>query len=209
MSIRYFPNNWEKLLRLGQEWMIHFCEVNNVQPPTIKVVAREAWHFSHVCAYYRPETELRREWGPTGINICLELCGRPCGELTSRNWSWPGNTTDREPFGVIAHELGHHFDWYASSPEGRQVYSGDYGVSVMKESGEKPISGYCPDPAEWFAEMFRVFVTNPGLLRCLRPRTYSILSKKWDWIGTDSWRKALGTNVPHRVVTSLVNKGAT
>lgn len=45
----------------------------------------------------------------------------------------------------------------------------------MEESGELPITSYAPNPAEWFAEIFRLFVTNHGLLKQLRPKTYNIL----------------------------------
>jgi hypothetical protein len=108
---------------------------------------------------------------------------------------------DRTPYGVIAHELGHHADWSASDDKG--PYYGDYCIKVKKRSGEKPISGYADDDWEWFAEMFRLFVTNPVLLMNLRPKTYTILRERWQPVGLFDWKKELGADVPSRVITVI------
>lgn len=212
-----WPSNPKPLLEAGTERMERFCVANRVPIPTVYLVAKCNWDFGSVCAFYRPNTDTvlkfsvgeekmrERGYGP-GINVCLDLCARPCGKLPSRNWTWPGSVTDREPYGVVAHELGHHCDWYVSDRKGS--YFGDYGVGVRRKSGETPISGYCPNDAEWFAEMFRLFVTNPALLHQLRPRTYGILLARWTPVGSTDWRTELGRNVPDRIVQSLINKGA-
>jgi hypothetical protein len=206
------PGVWPKyktaLTEFGTKWMERFCLDNDIPIPDVVVVPKEKWHVS-ACAYYRPITGLEGDGCfpiPKGIVICPDKCGFPCGIEPSRNWTWPGSTTDREPFGVIAHELGHHCDWHAGKEKG--TYWSDYGACVKTMSGEKPISGYCPNPAEWFAEMFRVFVTNPALLRAVRPVTYAILLQRWRPIGPKNWKKALGRNVPPRIVKVLQNKGA-
>lgn len=184
------------LCRLGFRKLQLFCRTNNIPSPALTIVARSDWLFE-ACAYYRPAE---------GIQICLDKCAYACGHQESRNWSWPGSVTDREPYGVVAHELGHHCDWLASDKKGR--YYGDYSINLRKESGETAITSYCPNDAEWFAEMFRLFVTNPGLLLQLRPKTYSILIQKWVPVGSLDWVKTLGDNVPQRVLRTLRNKGA-
>lgn len=142
-----------------------------------------------------------------GIQICLEHCGRLCGEEMSRNWTWPGSTTDREPYGVLCHELGHHCDLFAG--ESKWTYGSEYSANLCRKAKEPPISGYHDNEAEWFAEMFRVFVTNPALLKQLRPRTYDLLTDTWAPLGnTKDWVTPLGTNVPARVIKALRNKGA-
>ncbi len=141
-----------------------------------------------------------------GISICLEECGRPCNDSPNRNWTWPGSTTDREPYGVLCHELGHHCDWLTG--EHKWEYGSEYCVKVMKRSGEQPITSYCPNPAEWFAEMFRLFVTNPGLLYCLRPKTFDVLLEKWAPLDPLDWREVLGENVPPKILATLLKKGA-
>lgn len=146
------------------------------------------------CAYYRSGN----------IFICLEACQTPCGEANSRNWTWSGSTIDREPYGVLAHELGHHCDMFVS--KNKYKYSGDYGVRVMDQSGEAPLTGYCPNPAEWFAEMFRLFVTNHALLRKVRPRTWELLICRWNAVSGDDWIQELGDDVPERIIRSNRNK---
>jgi hypothetical protein len=183
------------LAREGIKRVKQFCIANDTPIPDVTIALRVEWCVD-ACAYYRPDR---------GINICLEKCASPCSEEELRNWNWPGSTTDREPYGVICHELGHHCDWLTG--ERKWTYGSEYCEKVMKESGEDPITSYCPNPAEWFAEVFRLFVTNPGLLNVLRPTAYEILTRKWRPVGTMDWRKGLGGNVPKKIIRTLINKG--
>lgn len=188
----------QSLCAYGKLWIERFCTANLLPVPPIEAVSVEEWVFDHVCAYYRPEF---------GIRICLRYCGTPAGEAMSRNWTWPCSTTDREPFGVLCHELGHHADWTVSHKKGK--YWGDFGLSVQDNSGEPPLTSYAGEnPAEYFAEAFRLFVSNHGLLRLVRPRTYAIIAERFKPIGTDDWTVNLGADVPERIVRSLLNKGA-
>lgn len=200
-----FPTHKVELFIKGKELADRFCQVNNIPLPEVKLWGRRDWHVN-ACAYYRPDTEMQRKWGHTGINVCVQECASPCTQAQTRNWNWPANITDREPFGVVSHELGHHCDWLAS--EKKSSYGGDYSVSVMKESGEPPITSYAPNPWEWFAEIFRLYVTNPDLLQAVRPRAYAIIARRWQPAVTLDWKGALGCNVPERIVKNLRKKGA-
>jgi len=42
------------------------------------------------------------------------------------------------------------------------------------ETQEPALTSYCPNDHEWWAEMFRLFMTNSDLLRLVRPKTYSL-----------------------------------
>lgn len=207
----HWPRNKRSLYEMGRLLACTFCELNGVTAPPFRTIDKGHWPFD-VCAYYRPPTEasermlarLQGGHGP-GVNVCLDHCAHPCDGSPGRAWSWPGSTTDREPYGVVAHELGHHCDWLASEKKGS--YGGDYSAAVMKESGERPVSGYAPNPWEWFAEVFRLFVTNPDLLRQIRPKSYAILGRRWKPCILSNWRTTLGDNVPEKVVKTLQNKG--
>jgi hypothetical protein len=85
-------------------------------------------------------------------------------------------------------------------------YSGDYSRNLMKLSGEDPITSYAPNHAEWFAEIFRLFVTNHALLKLLRPKAYSLIVQKWKPISSPDWVEALGTDVPSRILLNLRKK---
>ena len=128
---------------------------------------------------------------------------RACAEVgrAGRAWSWPGYTVDRTPFGVLSHELGHHV-------EGAHGASG--GVRAprwMEETREPAITSYAPNANEWFAEMFRVFITNPDLLRLVRPRVHALMVGEWQPIETRSWRDVLSGSARH--LTAAERKIAT
>ena len=183
----------EELLKRGQKLIKRFCKLNKISEPKVNVMTEHNWAVG-ACAYYRPET----------ITICLSKCQHPCGEKRNRNWSWPGNTVDRTPYGVLAHELGHHCDYLTG--ETKYSYSSNYCEEVMAASGETQLTGYCDNPAEWFAEMFRLFVTNPLLLQKIRPKTFSLISEKFKPLKFTSWKHGLLEGVPDRVINTCETK---
>lgn len=166
----------QRLLTDGMALMQKFCAANDLVVPAVNLQPKSEWPFGE-CAYYRP----------TKIEICLEACAN-IGKA-GMAWSFPGYTVDRTPYGVIQHELGHHVDVTHSTTF--QRYRGDFSINLRKETGEQPISGYCPNDGEWFAEIFRLFVTNPDLLRIIRPATYERLATKFTPVITDSWDQVL------------------
>lgn len=198
-------------VRLARE----FCRVNDLPQPHIRAVPKAKW-FVQACAFYRPDVGPGRKHSlpvlpdhVRGINVCLDECAYPAGEVTSRNWSWPGNAVDRTPFGVVLHELGHHVDWESGTDKGK--YWSDFCVRVKTIAGESGLTTYADtNPAEWFAEAMRLYVGNVGLLRELRPRTCTELFKLVKPLRhcAFGWRKCLGPDVPGRIVRSLENKGA-
>lgn len=180
------------LMRLGRDLMTRFCAANNVPEPVIELAPSKDWAFG-VCAYYRMNT----------INLCLAKCA-PIG-LAGASWSYPGYTVDRTPYGVIQHELGHHVDVQRSQRVG--PYFGDFSIGMRKAAGEEPITSYCENDYEWFAEMFRLFVTNPDLLSEVRPRTYAEMRKHFTPVVADTWGHVLG-NAPDRTIKQAGKKVA-
>lgn len=184
-----YPAKEELLLR-GQTLVEDFCRLNGIEAPGLELIASKDWKFS-VCAYYRPST----------TRICLAKCAA-VGHA-GMAWSYPGYTVDRTPYGVLAHELGHHIDVVKSVV--KRAYFGDFSLNIQKASGEAAISSYCPNPAEWFAEMFRVFATNPDLLRLLRPRTHQLLRDHFQPVFHDTWRDRLAS-APDRTIAAAARK---
>ena len=180
----------QRLLSEGVDLLARFCRANALEQPEIRLHAKATWRFG-VCAYYRTSI----------IHLCLEACA-DIG-TAGRSWSCPGYTVDRTPVGVIQHELGHHVDVTRSTVA--QRYRGDFSVGLRRQSQEVPISGYCPDDGEWFAEMFRVFVTNPDLLRILRPRTYALLRERFQPAIHQPWDQVLA-QAPERTRMACARK---
>lgn len=163
----------QAMLDLGVARMDLFCDVNRIVPPVVSVTP-EPTRFG-TCAFYRSGTIYI--WPPACAHI-----GK-----AARAWSYPGHSIDRTPYGVIAHELGHHVD----GAHGSQPSQKGYGRSWRVVTGEKPLTGYCRDDNEWFAEMFRLFVTNPDLLRLERPKTHALMRRTWKAVEARGWEHVL------------------
>lgn len=175
----------------GVDLLRAFCDINRMPLPAIQIVEPAQWMFGKVCAYYRP----------TYISMCVERTAHV--GLCGQQWSYPGYVIDRTPYGVLAHELGHHADVTRSTARG--AYFGDYSAKMRHATGEKSLTGYCPNDAEWFAEMFRLFATNPDLLRNLRPRAWEALRADFEPAITTHWRAVLD-GAPARTVDMAAQK---
>lgn len=185
------------LLASGRKLIADFCDANGISCPDIVTYDVEDWMFS-VCAYYRNNK----------IHICLPKCAHV--GTANRAWSWPGYITDRTPYGVLAHELGYHVDVTLGSAREEEEplngYSSTYSAACRERSKEPKLTSYCPNNAEWFAEMFRLFVTNPNLLKYVRPSTYEVfLQEKLHVVETRSWREVL-EGAPERTIEQAQNK---
>jgi len=168
------------LLADGVAAMRLFCNMIDVKPPTVIVMQPgHKYYNTGSCAFYRNGT----------IWIAPKKCAHPGNGI--RSWSWPGNTVDRTPYGVVQHELGHHMDL---STKG--LFKG------WKKLNEKPITGYHGTGDNWvsdearredFAECFRLFITNPGLLLMIRPQTYRFFryDNGFELVAVRSWKKVL------------------
>jgi hypothetical protein len=168
-----------------------FCKANSLAIPQLVVCPRHDWPFSP-CAYYREGV----------ISICVDKCA-PIG-TAGRSWSFPGYTVDRTPYGVIQHELGHHADRTRGNVKGK--YWSEYSIQFKAAVQESALTSYEPNPAEWFAEMFRLFVTNPDLLRQLRPLTYArLIADGYKPLFGDSWQDRLA-DAPQRTINAAANK---
>lgn len=172
----------DKLAALGIERVGQFANLNSLPLP--KIVLKPGKN-RYGCGVYQNGR----------ISIWVEECGYPCGEANSRNWTWPAGVVDREPYGVIAHEFGHYIDHL----------KGGLSQKLFKASGEPPITNYAPNVSEWFAEIFRLFTTNPGLLQEIRPKVFVALREKFTPIGSLDWKEVLD-GAPTRVVKSIENK---
>ena len=154
-----------------------FCALNGLEAPRLDIVPKGDWEFSGTCAYYQPPY----------IKLCVERCAAI--GVAGMAWSFPGYSVDRTPFGVVAHELGHHVDRVRSgrTPGSRGAFS----TQLRKTSGEERLTSYWPNDAEWFAEMFRLFVTNPNLLKIVRPKTYTLIRELYTPAVEGTWEEVL------------------
>lgn len=65
-------------------------------------------------------------------------------------------------------------------------------ASWRAETKEKPLTNYCPNDNEWFAELFRLFVTNPDLLSRVRKKIYPKFLERWPNLAeTRRWEEVI------------------
>lgn len=184
---------WEtkaSMFARGKALMERFCAANEMPVPAVAAADPKDWRLG-TCAYYRANV----------VHIVVDKCAAV--GYAGMQWSFPGHSVDRTPYGVIAHELGHHADVLKSTKVGR--YYGNFSIEMRAVCGEAPLTSYCPDDAEWFAEMFRLFVTNPDLLAKLRPITHENLCAHFRPVFEDSWRERL-QGAPDRTLLSIERK---
>ena len=180
----------ESLLNQGAKLLELFCKANSLAAPVINVRARDSWPFD-VCAYYRP--------------VKIEICLAKCASIgtAGRQWSFPGYSVDRTPYGVLQHELGHHIDVTLGGTF--RGYQSPFSRALRAQAKEAPLTGYCPDDGEWFAEMCRLFITNPDLLRAMRPRSFDLLRCYLTPIIPLSWDQVL-QDAPARTLDACRRK---
>lgn len=181
--------NRDTLFQNGLALLQEFCEANAIPMPPVRqnIMASRMG----ACAYYR-EHEITI-WVPACASI----------GYGGRAWSYPGYVIDRTPYGVLQHEIGHAADLRMG--ESRRAYWSDFSTKLRKASGEVKLTNYCPNDAEWFAEMFRLFVTNSDLLKRVRPRTYALLKEHFKPVIDKPWRKVL-KDAPERTIEMAAKK---
>lgn len=185
----------------GRKLVFKFCQVNGLKQPLLieptngdeDPLLRGYYHVNS-CAFYRERTSYTKE---PAIYVMVDKCARP--GYAAQAWSWPGYVIDRTPYGVYAHELGHHIDaMLTKKPDW-------FCQRIMRASGEPKLTNYCPNPAEWFAEMCRLFITNPDLLCRVRPKTYLLLIQHLQPVEWRPWETVL-KGAPERTVAQAAKK---
>lgn len=177
-------------LEAGMLLVKEFLTLNGLPPVKLKIITEGAWPF-HECAYWRADT----------INICLRRCAQR--GRGGRAWSWPGYVVDRTPYGVVCHETGHHVDFHLSKNTG--AYFGDFSSKLRKLTGDEAITSYFPDDAEWFAEIMRLFITNPDLLRSIRPKIFARVNTYLKPVEKRTWKRVL-KDAPERTKLAAQRK---
>lgn len=178
MTYRLANTERDRLLERGMARVYQFVTKNHL--PLISIHSYDGRPSTQIstCAYYRDDQ----------IHIWPEACaavGR-----AGRQWSYPGYVVDRTPYGVVAHELGHHVD-RAHGPRGGTLSHAWYALTHHGLVREEAITGYAPNVNEWFAELFRLYVTNPRLLKLLRPHVCALMMKQWQPVETRPWETVL------------------
>lgn len=138
------------------------------------------------------------EFDTNELHIILDSCAR-----MNPMYSYPNFTSNRTPQGVLVHEFGHYLSSNKYKP---YKYSNS---TIKNRIQEKCITSYCPNSDEWMAEMLKLFITNPDLLKNIRPNTYKEFIKYWKPLNRGMYKEVLNYplgNIPDRIQKRLDSK---
>lgn len=121
-------------------------------------------------------------------------------------WSFTGSKADLTAPGVLAHETGHHAHYQLDKRGGTgAAHLLMCDLSDVKKE-EPPVSGYEPNLYEVMAEMVRLFILNPSLLKEGRPLRWALLRDNLGLrpLHDAPWREVL-RNAHPKLIASLEN----
>jgi hypothetical protein len=175
MSYPYLDGPWIRRDRWveAQDLCCRFCDVNGLPTPRFEDRTNRI-HYG----LYQPRTKT--------VSVAVDKTRPP--SRTAFSWTWPGYKADLTVLGVTAHELGHH--WHFLTGE-RAV------IRDFRLIGELPLTSYEPNTSEAIAESFKVFVTNPDLLRVLRPARYEFFRARLTPVIDLEWHEVLDGSPRH------------
>lgn len=145
-----------------------FFEVNNLQFPKVKIKNTLSCYGQTI---YNSET----------VYVNLKRARSPVGN-PGFSWSFTGYKADLTPSGILAHECGHIVDSLTN-----------FKLHKQQLNGEPKVTSYEPNKYERSAEMIKVFILNPDLLKIGRPQRYKLLTEvlKLKPVINDNWESVL------------------
>lgn len=133
-------------------------------------------------------------WYSPSTNTVSYSFGRTPVRTPGYSWSFTGYKADLTSYGILAHELGHW--WHFQEPRRDDITL----AARLLAMDERAVSGYEPNAHETIAEAVRLFILNPDLLRCGRPKRYAYLeSMGMRPLHDLSWREVLANAHPKLV----------
>lgn len=189
VSIRASASKQE-LFREGLERCYKFLDVHGIKRPKHvfdnpidanryrENFIYKTWFGAHV---------VERNVGAIVVNV--KKC-RVATRVPGWSWTFPGYKADLTPYGVVCHEFGHHVD-FATNKNGRTLSKSKTWKRIV--DNEEDVSSYEPNYCEAFAEAFRLFMTNPGMLREGRPERWEYFTAQLGFapIHSKSWKVVL------------------
>lgn len=146
----------QELFVVGVGMLEEFAAKNSIKMPGVK------FHVYGWRGYYRNGElfiNLKNSMVPGRSKFC---------------YSFPGNTADITPVGVLAHEFGHYLYDKHLDRKGKQAWD-----LLVDEFTKERVTSYEPNNEEKFAESTKLFVTNPSLLLAVAPNRHRFLAARF------------------------------
>lgn len=142
----------------------NFCELNNIPKPKFDIDWETGTTQTEgiVCGHFTFGTDV--------LHLQPNRCANP-----NPNKDWPGFFYDRTCYGVMCHEFAHYVDNLSPSLFNIKLIS-----TELRQIANEPSFNRDPkDDYEYFADVFKLFVTNPDLLRITRPSIFKLLTETY------------------------------
>lgn len=177
-------DTWQErlvLLERGLELLQRFLRANpHVPEPLVGITDRKH------CGYYRDGR----------ITINPRSC-QAIGWTSRYSWSAPGYPADATPYGVAAHEMGHHVH-FTLPGGGMRILTRAFKLARQDEGA---VTSYgATHVKEDVAEAFKLFLTNPTLLEVGWPIRYRLLRCAFVPVEERHWREVLAYSPRHLAV---------
>lgn len=141
-----------------------FCELNNIPKPKFDIDWETGTTQTEgiACGHFTFGTDV--------LHLQPNRCANP-----NPNRDWPGFFYDRTCYGVMCHEFAHYVDNLSPSLFNVKLIS----TELRQISNEPSFNKDPKDDYEYFADVFKLFVTNPDLLRITRPSVFKLLTETY------------------------------
>ena len=190
--------NFNRGLKLCWDWM----RAHNIELPGLIISSDDRWVEKNYGLYHNFR---RRE---VAINIGKCSFSKRLHGIVNQG----GGIEDFTPEGVLCHEVGHHVDRVLGTRRNGRSWLSYSPLWIDVISHEEDISRFEHDVLESFAEAFRLFITNPDLLRVGRLERYEFFVDKLGWRPIKPltpWRVVLRGATPayKRMVARWIERG--
>jgi hypothetical protein len=174
MSIIVDPYNYDLETAFKESVVLikEFCNVNDIPYPKLDLRDQTNGPFGT----YDPRTNI--------ITLFPRNTKTPV-KVPGYKWSYTGYKADCTLPGVFAHEFGHYLDSHLATKmfNKKSAYTSLDKTMQFILDYEKPVSGYIDrftnkkeKMSEAFAEVIKLFVLNPDLLKQGRPKSYEMIT---------------------------------
>lgn len=154
----------QQLCEMSISLINDFCDLNNIPKPEFNIDWGTGTTQSKgtVCGHFT--------FGTNVLHLQPNKCANP-----NPNGDWPGFFYDRTCYGVMCHEFAHYVDNLSPSLFNVKLISAE-----LRQIANEPSFNKDPkDDYEYFADVFKLFISNPDLLKLVRPNTFKLLTEKY------------------------------
>lgn len=171
------PNihNKQDLWEIGKQINIAFLKLNNIKIPEIEIKNDLKLGKRKI---------LNGMYDSSNKTVYINLKrSRPATKNPGYSWSFPGYKSDMTPIGILSHEIGHHIHYEKMNRQLNEKWFYEVLLkepSITRYDNPKYYTSSIRALYESIAEAFKLFITNPNLLKVGRPLRYNFIINEFN-----------------------------